>query len=101
MPAVTKDEAVAMLSRAVEQFGWDEVLEVYNELFPDEKHTEEETRADATPLVRRLVSYFNSGLLPEQVADLFGMIFPRHRRIRYDEEEERIHYQEAKRAPVE
>ena len=101
MPAVTRDEAVAMLCRAVEKFGADELLEVYNELFPTDRHTEEETHEDVVPLVGRLVAYFNSGLAPELVTALWGMIFPRHRHIWYDEEEERIRYnEETEPAPV-
>jgi hypothetical protein len=48
-----------------------------------------------TPLIERLVEHVNSGLEIDEVIDLWGLIFPRHRNVWYDdEEEERLHYNE-------
>ena len=94
MPVVTKDEALELLTSAVqEKLGADELLEVYNEVFPDHVSTEEAPE-DATPLIEQLVAHVHSGLEIDEVIDLWGLIFPRHRNIWYDDEEERLHYNE-------
>ena len=36
MPVIAKDEAVARLTKAVERAPADDLVEIYNELFPDE-----------------------------------------------------------------
>ena len=46
-------------------------------------------------LKKELVSYLNSGLAVEQLLDLWGLFFVTNRDIWYDEEEDRIHYEEA------
>ena len=95
MPVVTKDEAVELLIHAVqERLGADELLEVYREAFPDNACTEEGAQEDVTPLVEELVDHVNGGLKIEEVVDLWGLIFPRHRNVWYDDEEERLHYNE-------
>jgi len=95
MPVVNKDRALELLTSEVqEKLGADEVLEVYNEVFPDDPHTEEAAHGDVTPMIERLVDHVNRGLEIAEVIDLWGLIFPRHRNVWYDEEEERIHYNE-------
>lgn len=103
MAVVTKDKALELLTNEVqEKLGADELLEVYNEVFPDDPYTEEEVHEDVTPLIDRLVDHVNSGLAVEEVIDLWGLIFPRHRNVWYDDEEERLHYnEEAEAVPSE
>ena len=95
MPVVTKEQALKLLTNEVQKrLGADELLEVYNEVFPDDPHTEEESHEDVTPLIAQLVDHINSGLEIDVVMDLWELIFPQHRNVWYDEEEERIHYNE-------
>ncbi len=95
MPVVTKDEALELLTTEVqEKLDADELLEVYNEVFPEDPYTEEEAHEDVTPLIEQLVDHVNSGLEIDEVMDLWGLIFPKHRNVWYDDEEERIHYNE-------
>jgi hypothetical protein len=95
MPAITKDKALELLAGEVqENLGADELLEVYNEVFPDHPYTDEKAHDDPSPLIAQLVARIRSGLEIEEVLDLWGLIFPRHRNVWYDEEEERIHYNE-------
>ncbi len=95
MPEVTGDQALALLTSQVrDKFATDELLEVYNEVFPKDPYTLQEANRDSAPLVERLVEYINSGLEGDEIIDLWGLIFPRHRNRWYDEEEERIHYDE-------
>lgn len=95
MPMVTKGEAIELLTKELkDRLGVDELLEVYNEVFPDDPYTAEEAPKDVTPLVEQLVDHLNSGLAVEEIVDLWGLIFSRHRDVWYDEEAERIHYTE-------
>jgi len=95
MPAVSKDQAIELLTREVEEnLGTEDLLEVYNELFPKDPYTEEEVAADETPLIEQLVEHLHSGLESEEIVDLWNLIFPKHRNVRYDEEERQIHYNE-------
>jgi hypothetical protein len=95
MPVVTKDQALKLLTDEVEEkLDTDELLEVYNEVFPDNPYTEAVAHEDVTPLIEQLVDHVNSGLEVEEVIDLWGLIFPRHRNVWYDDEEERLHYNE-------
>jgi hypothetical protein len=103
MPAVNKDEALDLLTKEVqEKLGADELLEVYNEVFPDRPHTEEEAHENPSLLAEQLGDHVNSGLEIDEVIDLWGLIFPKHRNVWYDDEEERIHYnEEAETVPSE
>ena len=102
MATVTREQAVDLLTKQVEEhFGVDELLEVHNELFPDEPFTEEEAHEDYIPLVERIVDHLKGGLEPEEIVEVWSLIFPRHRNVWYDEEEERFHYNESKPTPAE
>jgi hypothetical protein len=95
MPVVTKEQALELMTNEVqEKLGADELLEVYNEVFPDDSHTEEEAREDATPLIEQLVARINSGLEIDVLMDLWRLICPRHRNLWYDDVEDRLHYNE-------
>jgi hypothetical protein len=95
MPVVTKAQALELLTNEVqEKLAADEILEVYNEVFPDDLHTLEEAQENSAPLVERLVDHIKGGLEIDEVMDLWGLIFPKHRNVWYDDEEERIHYNE-------
>ncbi len=88
MPAVSKDRALELLTHEVrEKFGADELLEVYNEVFPNDPSTEEAAHGAVTPMTERLVDHVNSGLDIAEVIDFWRLIFPRHRKVWYDEEE--------------
>ena len=94
MPVVTKEQALKLLTDEVqEKLGADELLEVYNEVFPDSPYTEE-VHEDVTPLIKPLVDHINSGLEIDVLMELWRLIFTKHRNVWYDEEEERIHYNE-------
>ncbi len=102
MATVTREQAIDLLTKHVEEhMGVDELLEVHNELFPDEPITEEEAHEDSFPLVERIVAHLKGGLEPEEIVELWSLIVPRHRKVWYDEEEERFHYKESKPTPAE
>jgi hypothetical protein len=95
MPAVTKEEALELLVNEMQQkLGAEELLEVYNEVFPDCPCTEEEAHENSSALMKRLVEHINSGLEVDEVIDLWGLILPKDRNVWYDDEAERIYYNE-------
>jgi hypothetical protein len=95
MPEATKEQALDLLTREVrEKFDQLETLEVYNELFPDDARPFEEAPQDVRPLTERLVEHIRSRTEEAEIADLWSLIIPRHRRVWYNEEEELIHYNE-------
>lgn len=95
MPVVTKAQALKELTNEIQdQLDADELHEVYDEIFPDAARTEAGAKEDNWPLVEQLVDHVYSGLEVEEIMDLWGLIFTRHRNVWYDDEEERIHYDE-------
>jgi hypothetical protein len=102
MPDVTREKGLELLTQAVEKFPADELLEVYNEVFPNDPASEEEAQDAPRALVERLVEHINSRLAVADMVEFWGLIFPRHRDIEYDDEEDRIHYNEgAEAVPIE
>jgi len=102
MAAVNRDQALELLAGEVRKFDFDELLEVYNELFPEHPSSAEKAQKDPSPLVRELIDHIHSGLEIDQIIDLWGVILPDHRNLWYDEEEETIHYnEEAEAVPSE
>jgi len=93
MPIVTQDQALELLAAEVRKFDTDELLEVYNEVFRNTPRTEQEAKEDPQALVARLVDHINGRAIEEVVA-LWGVIFPRHRNVWYNEEDDRIYYNE-------
>jgi hypothetical protein len=95
MPVVSKDQAIELLTREVEEnLRADELLEVYDELFPDDPYPAEEARRDVAPLIERIVGHIQGGLAVEEIVDRWGLVFPKHRNVWYDEGEGGIHYSE-------
>jgi hypothetical protein len=101
MPEITMDEALERMTSAVAKMDADEQLEVYNEIFLDHPITAEEARAGSPSLAERLGQYFHSGLEIDWVVFLWGLIFTKHHDVWYNEEEDRIHYEEPEAMPAE
>jgi hypothetical protein len=95
MPVVSKDKAVKLLTKEVEDnLTPVDLLEVYNEMFPNGQCTENQAHQEKTPLARKIVDHLKSGLETEEIVDLWNLIIPKHRNVWYDEEEGTIHYRE-------
>src|SRR5262245_59395375 len=94
MPEIKKDEALALLTREVEHFELDELLEVYNELFSREPYEEAKARQDARPLVKRLVDFLSNGLNEDEIVAMWELIIPKHRNVWYNEEDDIFSYNE-------
>jgi len=95
MPVITVDQALELLTREVQQkLPADEVVEVYNDVFPETPSTEYEANANVEHLIEQIVAYITGERGQEDIVYLWGLIFPRHRNIWYNEEDDRLYYNE-------
>jgi hypothetical protein len=94
MATITKRQAVDRISEAVKEAHPDDLVEIHNELFPEKPTTEEEVKADPSALIKTIVAHINSGLEVQEILDLWNVIFPKHRNVWFDEDEDLIHYDE-------
>lgn len=94
MAAITKQQAVARLAEAVKKAQPDDLVEIYNELFPEEPTTEDAANEAPSALVKKISAHIDNGLEMEEILDLRHVIFPKHRRVWFDEDEGLIHYDE-------
>ncbi len=88
MPAITKMEAVERLAKAVEQASGDDLVEIYTELFPAK------AVPSTGPLAHDLARHIRTSLEPEEVVDLWHVVFPADRNVCYDEEDEALRFNE-------
>ena len=94
MATIAKRAAVDRLAHAVKEAHSDDLVEIYNELFPERPTTEGEANKDPSALVKRIVAHIDNGLEVQEILDLWNVIFPMHRSVWFDEDEELIHYDE-------
>jgi len=87
MPALSTNEAMNRLAKAVEQAKPTILAEIYAELFPEKP-------AAASPSAGGIAQHIRNGLEPEEIVDLWNVVFPGNRNVWYDEEDEKIHYNE-------
>ena len=87
MPAISKAEAVDKLATAVEKAKPDELEEIFSELFP--------TRTRPAAIVLGdIIKHIKVGLEPEEIVDLWNVVFPDDHNVWYNEEDELIRYNE-------
>lgn len=90
MPTLPKDQAAEELARVIEVVEESKpttLAEIYGELFPKRP-------AGPVPTGRELANHIRGGLEAEEIVDLWNVVFPKHRNVWYDEEENKIHYNE-------
>jgi hypothetical protein len=94
MSVITKEEALKRLTKEVEHHldAYD-LHGIYNDLFPKNRTTIDEARTNPAPLIARIVAEINRGLEPEEIVDMWDLVFPKHRNVWYEETEGMIHYQ--------
>jgi hypothetical protein len=90
MRTVSVDAASEKLTGAVGGMDADDLLQVYNELFPDDPATD----GDTAPLVEHIVDHISHGLEPEEVVDLWNVVFPQDREVYFNEEDNLLHFDE-------
>ncbi len=99
MATIAKPKAVSRLSEAIKKAQPDDLVEIYNELFPEKPTTEARATEDPSALVDSIIAHIGRGLEVEEILDLWNVIFPMHHRVWFDEDEDLIHYAE-KSEPV-
>jgi hypothetical protein len=87
MPAISEAEAAEKLAKGVETAKASHLPEIYSELFPERPSP---TRVVASDLAEHI----RSGLEPEEIVDLWNVVFPEDRHVWYDEEAKEIRYNE-------
>jgi hypothetical protein len=87
MPAITEAEAAEKLASCVEKARAIDLPEIYSELFP-------ERPSPTSPVASDLAEHIRSGLEPEEIVDLWNVIFPKDHHVWYDEEAKVIRYNE-------
>lgn len=87
MPTISEIEAAEKLASCVEKANPSHLPEIYSELFPE--------RPSPTSLIASdLAKHIRTGLEPEEIVDLWNVIFPEDRHVWYDEEAKVIRYNE-------
>ncbi len=94
MATIRKQDAVDRLTQAVKAAHADDLVEFYNELFPEEPTTEERASVNPPVIVNRIFAHIANGLEVEEILDLWNVVFPKHRGVWFDEDEGLIHYDE-------
>ncbi len=94
MATITQQQAVARLTQAVREARADELVEIYNELFPEEPTTEHAANEDPSGLLEKIIAHIDNGLEMEEILALWHVIFPKLRRVSFDEDDGLIHYHE-------
>jgi hypothetical protein len=87
MPALSTNDAAERLAKGVENAKPTALAEIYSELFPEKPEA-------AAPSAVDLAQHVRSGLEAEELVDLWNVVFPGDRNVWYDEEDDKIHYNE-------
>ena len=93
MPTIPMKEAVERLAKAVEKASSDDLAQIYTELHP-ENPIPEVTATNAEHLANDLAAQIRAGIEPEEVVDLWNVVFPADRNVCYDEEDDVLRYNE-------
>lgn len=80
------------LLAVIERMDVDNILEAYGELFPEEDLPPRDGVADPSRYLARIVDRFENGLEPEEVVDLWNVVFPRDRRVYFNEMDDLLHF---------
>ncbi len=87
MPALSMTQAAAKLAEVVEKAKSSDLVEIYDELFPEEP-------SSTPPNARDIAERIRSGLEAEEIVDLWNVVFPEDRNVWYEEESSTIRYNE-------
>ena len=98
MQTLTKKKAVEALTEEVRKAPPDDLVEIYNELFPREPTTEKAAERDPRSLTTKILGHIENGLEVEEILDLWRVVFPGSREVWFDEEKNRLHYEQDEEA---
>lgn len=87
MPKLSTGEAVERLIEGITEAKPTTLAEIHAELFPEKSPAPPPTAGEIVGLVR-------GGLEAEEIVDLWNVVFPEDRNVWYDEEDQKIHFNE-------
>jgi len=82
MPAIRKSEAMEKLARALEAASSEDLVDIYAELFPEKALP---SASAVKALVGEMALYVRTTIEPEELVDLWNVVFPTDRNVYYDE----------------
>lgn len=94
MAAITREEAIARLKHEVQTLQGDDLVEVYDELFPEKPAPQKTVHADPAPFMSHVIDHLENGLEVEELVDLWNVVFPKDRNVYFDEETQQLHFNE-------
>ena len=94
MLAIPRMEAVERLAKAVEKDSSDDLVHsLFTELFPADP-LPDVTGPKAELLAKKLAAHIRAGIEPEEVVDLWNVVFPVEGYVYYDEEDDVLRHRE-------
>lgn len=94
MPDLSTREAAERLVRAVESMESYDLLDFYNEVFPEVPRSQLDAADAGAGDRRKVIDYIVKGLEIEEIVDLWNVAFPETCNVYYDDETATIHYSE-------
>jgi len=86
MPPIPLNDAIERLAQAVEVATPDDLVEMFAELYP-EKPVPDISETKAAGFAQNLAQYVRTGIAPEEVVDLWNVVFSAGRNVYYNEED--------------
>lgn len=91
MTGMTRDEAVERMLKGIEGLGVNDLVEVYNELFPRTPVKHGTVNGDSARLLGPIMDHIRRGLELEEIIDLWNVVFSGVRSLYWDEVDERFY----------
>lgn len=91
MPTLTPKDAAARMANDVNDVPDDELRGVYNELFPLDPIQGDTLPRPRDEVIATVRDYLVTSAVPEELVDLWNVMYPEYRDVWYDEDEELMH----------
>lgn len=92
MTKISKAEAMKKIVESLGNLRDDQLVEVYNELFPADSTTDQEVCDGKERILKEIRDYVGRGLEIEEIVDLWNVLYPKDMNVLYDEETNTIQY---------
>jgi hypothetical protein len=87
VPAISEADAAEKLAKGVEMARPTALAEIYSEFVP-------EWPSLTSPVASDIAKHIRNGLEPEEIVDLWNIVFPEDRNVWYNEETKVVHFNE-------
>jgi hypothetical protein len=91
MTGMTRDEAVERMLKGIEGLDANDLVEVYNELFPRTPVKHKDINGDGARLLGPILDYIHRGLELDEIMDLWPVVFSGVRSLYWDEVDEKFY----------